>query len=135
MCDKGVSEDPFMLKHCHDRDKTQEICDKAADDFLLALKFVPDWFVTNKMIKKLDNALFTEDDILFYESDNVTFSSDGIVFPRIDLNNINLDDVNFDEDDPETIMTTHVRLMAWQNNLKQHKAFLKKRKQIINTCS
>ena len=29
----------------------------------------------------------------------------------VDLNNINLDDVNFDEDDPETI--THVRLMAW----------------------
>ena len=26
------------------------------------------------------------------------------------LNNINLDDVNFDEDDPETII--HVRLMA-----------------------
>ena len=26
------------------------------------------------------------------------------------LNNINLDDVNFDEDDPETVI--HVRLMA-----------------------
>ena len=41
----------------------------------------------------------------------------------IDLNNINLDDVNFDRDDLETII--HVRLMAWHNRLKQHKAFKK----------
>ena len=41
----------------------------------------------------------------------------------IDLNNINLDDVNFDRDDLETII--HVRLMAWHNRLKQRKAFKK----------
>ena len=29
------------------------MCDKADDDYLLALKFVPDWFVTDKMIRKL----------------------------------------------------------------------------------
>ena len=52
MCNKAVSENPFMLKYCHDKYKTQEICDKVADDFLPALKFVPDWFVTSKMIKK-----------------------------------------------------------------------------------
>ena len=52
MCNKAVSENPFMLKYCHDKYKTQEICDKVADDFLTALKFVPDWFVTSKMIKK-----------------------------------------------------------------------------------
>ena len=39
----------------------------------------------------------------------------------VDLNNINLDDANFDED--ETI--THVRLMIWRNRLKQCKAFKK----------
>ena len=34
-----------------------------------------------------------------------------------DLNNISLDDVNFDEDDPETII--HVRCMVWRNIFKQ----------------
>ena len=37
--------------------------------------------------------------------------------------NINLDDVNFDEDDPETII--HVRRMGWRNRFKQRKAFKK----------
>ena len=32
---------------------TQQMCDKAVDDFLAALKAVPDWFITSKMIKKL----------------------------------------------------------------------------------
>ena len=32
---------------------------------------------------------------------------------RIDLNVINLDDVNFDQDDPETII--HIRLINWHN--------------------
>ena len=45
----------------------------------------------------------------------------GIV--SVDLNNINIDHVNFDEDNPETII--HVRLMAWYNKLKQRKAFKK----------
>ena len=34
MCDKVVSKDPFMLKFCLDRCKTQEMRDKAADAFL-----------------------------------------------------------------------------------------------------
>ena len=29
MCDKVVSEEPFMLRYCVDRYKTQEICDIA----------------------------------------------------------------------------------------------------------
>ena len=53
ICSKAVFEDLFMLKYCLDRNNTQEMCDKAADDFQPKLKFVPDWFVTNKMIKKL----------------------------------------------------------------------------------
>ena len=51
MCDEIVSDDPFKLKYCHDRYKTQEMCNNTVDDFLPALKFVPDWFVTRKMIK------------------------------------------------------------------------------------
>ena len=34
-----------------DQDKTQEMCDKATDACLPALKFVPNWFVTNKMLE------------------------------------------------------------------------------------
>ena len=47
---------------------------KINDDFLPALKFVLDWFVRSKMIKKLYTALYT-DDIHFYDKDsgNVTF--------------------------------------------------------------
>ena len=28
MCEKAVSDDPFVLKHCLDRHKTQEKCNK-----------------------------------------------------------------------------------------------------------
>ena len=41
----------------------------------------------------------------------------GIV--SVDLNNINIDHVNFDEDNPETII--HVRLLACRNRFKQCK--------------
>ena len=41
----------------------------------------------------------------------------------VDLNNINLDDVNFYDDDPENII--HVRLMAWRSRFKQPKAIKK----------
>ena len=52
----------------------------------------------------------------------------------IDLNNINLDDDDFHEDDPETII--HVRLIAWCNRYKQHKACKKEiKKKRITACS
>ena len=41
---------------------------------------------------------------------------------RVDLNNIDLDDVNFYEDDPEAIS---LGLMAWRNRLRQCEAFKK----------
>lgn len=37
-----------------------------------------------------------------------------------DLDKIDLDDVNFDEVDPE--ITIHVRLMPWLNSYQQHKS-------------
>ena len=46
------------------------MCDKAVDVFLGTLKFVPDWFVTSKMITKLDDALFFNDDIILNEDSN-----------------------------------------------------------------
>ena len=42
-------------------------------------------------------------------------------FLRLDLNNINLCDANFYEDDPKTII--HVTLQAWHNKLIKRKAF------------
>ena len=70
----AVSNYHFRLKYCLNKNKTQEVCDKAVDDFLAALKFVPDLFLTSKMIGKLRNALFADDDIIFFDedSDNVT---------------------------------------------------------------
>ena len=41
----------------------------------------------------------------------------------IDLNNINLDDPNYDEDSPEIII--HVRLLAWHSKFETHKALNK----------
>ena len=67
MCDEAVSNDHFKLKHYLDRYKTPEMCDKALDDFLPALKFVLDWFVKRKMIKKLHNALLADDSVLFFD--------------------------------------------------------------------
>ena len=91
-----------MLKYCLDRIKTQEMYDKAIDSFLPTLKFVPDWFVTSKIIKKLDDDLFSNDDIIIFvneDSNYVTFCSFEIGIVSVDLNNINLDVVNYDEGD------------------------------------
>ena len=58
------------------------------------------------MIKKLYNALFADDDTLFFDEDsnNVTFFSDERGIFSIDLNNINFDVANFSVDDPKTII-------------------------------
>ena len=98
MCDKSVFKDSFMLKYCHDRYKTQELCDKNVDDFLPAFKFLPDWFVTRKLIETLQRVLFADDDILLFveDSGNVTITSNKMGILSVDVNNINLDDVNFD---------------------------------------
>ena len=106
MCDKIVSKEPFMLKYGLDKYKTQEICDELVDSYLLALKFLTDWFVTSKMIKKLHNAVFSNDGVVFgdIDSDTVTFYSNDIGLSNISLNNINPDDNNFDDYDPKTII-------------------------------
>ena len=115
-----------MLKSSPDRYKTQKMCDKAVDSFLLALKLVPDWSVMSKMIEKLDNTVFFNDDIIFggIDSDIVKFFSNDIGLNRINLNNVNLDDNNFVNCSLETI--NHVRLMAWYNRYNQYKACQKR---------
>ena len=77
------------------------------------------------MITGLDIAGFSNHDVVFVNeySGNVIFSSDEMSILSVDLDRIILDDVNFDEDDPETIF--HVRLMTWLNRFKQRRAFKK----------
>ena len=75
--------------------------DKAVDDFLPTLKFVPDWFVTSKTIKKTLWCCTTDDETFFFDEDsgNVTFSSDEMGILSVDLNSINLGYATFYEDD------------------------------------
>ena len=58
------------------------MCDEAVDDFLPSLNFIRDWFVTNKMIKKLFTALYADVNILYFDEDsgNVLFNVDEMVF-------------------------------------------------------
>ena len=51
MCDKVISKDPFLLTYYLNRYNIHKTYDKIIDDFLLTLKFVADWFVTNKITK------------------------------------------------------------------------------------
>ena len=41
----------------------------------------------------------------------------------VELDNINIDDTNYDEDDPETII--HIRLLSWHSKLEKGKAIKK----------
>ena len=120
-----IFEDPFMLMYCPNRYKTQKMCDKAADDCLVALRLIPNWFVTSRILEKFLHSLLAKDDIIFFDEDfsKVTFDNEmGIL--GIDLDKINLDDDNsFDKDDPETII--HVRLLAWHNKFEKCKGIKK----------
>ena len=66
----------------------------AAIEDLEILKFVPDNLRTKQMCK----LYFNED------SGNVVFSCNEIGILNIDLNNIKLDDSNYEQDDPATII-------------------------------
>ena len=77
MCDK-VSKGPrqrTVLKYCIDNYKIHERCDKAVGAFLPTLKYVLDWFVTKRILEKLDDVVFSNDDMVFAnaQSDNVAF--------------------------------------------------------------
>ena len=45
-----------MLIYCPDRYKTQKMWDEIVDDYLAALKFIPDWFVTTKILEIFHDA-------------------------------------------------------------------------------
>ena len=58
------------------------------------------------MIKKLFNVLHADENIFYFneDSDNARFNCNGMVVLNIHLNNINLDDTHYEEDDPDTII-------------------------------
>ena len=57
MCNRIVFEELFMLIYCPDKCKSKKMCDEAVDNCLAALKFIPDWFFTSKMLEKFHDAL------------------------------------------------------------------------------
>ena len=80
---------------------------------LAALKLIPEWFVTYKMVQKFHDALLANDDIFFFDKNfsKVTFFANEIDVFSVDFDKINLDDDNnFYEDNPKNI--TNIRLLT-----------------------
>ena len=99
--------------------------DEVVGDSLAALKLIPDWFVTNKMIKKLLASLYADENMIYFNEDsgNVpTGINNGTGILNMDFNNINLDN-NFEEHGPDTIIL--IRRFAWQIKFEKRKALKK----------
>ena len=77
-------------------------------DCLAALKFIPDWFVTSKILEKFHDVLNANDDILlFFDKDfsKATFFANQMGILGIDLDKTNLgENNNFYEDYPDTVI-------------------------------
>ena len=70
------------------------------------------------------------ENLLYFNEDssNVIFNCNGMGILNIDLNNINLDDPNYDEDDPDTIIL--IRILTWHikfEKCKEHKTIYVKK--------
>ena len=88
MCDRVISEDPFMLVYCLNKYETQRTCDKAV----------------------------AYSDIFYYNEDfdKITFIATHRHILAVNLDKINLDNDNsFDEDDPDTVI--HGGLLTWHS--------------------
>ena len=96
----------LYAKYCPDTYETKKIYDEAVDVCLAKLKFIPDWFFTSKILETFHDALFANDDILFFDEDfsKVTFFANemGIIGADLDKNNLD-DNKNPFGDHPETI--------------------------------
>ena len=86
----------------------------------VALKVVPDWFVTNKMVDILNKVVFSNNDIDFnyIDPDIITLFCDDIGINTININIINLDG---NDDNIETMI--NVKLVTWRSKYKQRIAF------------
>ena len=77
------------------------------------------------MFKKYFIDLYADENILYFNEDssNVVFNCNGMGILNIDLNNINLEDTNFEEDDPDTIIL--IKLLAWHIESEKRKELKK----------
>ena len=100
------------------------MCDEAVNDSLAALKLIPNWLVTSKMIKKIFTALYADENVLYFNEDSgdavCNYNEMSIV--NVDLNNINLDD-NFDEEDPNIIIL--IKLLTCHTKFEKRKELKK----------
>ena len=57
--------------------------------------------------------MYADENILYFNEDssNVIFNCNGMGILNIDLNNIDLDDTNYQDYDPDAIIL--IRLLAW----------------------
>ena len=76
-----------------------------SDEALAALKLIPAWFVTSKLIEKRYTVLHADDGLVFIDEDSgdVTFCCNEVGILGLKFININLDN-NFDEDDPDILI-------------------------------
>ena len=135
MCPRVFSNNPFIIIYCPGRYKTLKMCDESVDDCLAALKFIPDWFVPNKMLEKFHDDLPANDDILFFNEDfnKITIFVNQMDILAVDLYEIKLEEGNnFDN----MVLILLFVLDFWLEgvNLKNTK-HLKKGKQKVNTCN
>ena len=128
--DKILSDDPFSLTYVTDQFKTQQMCYKAVDDCLAALKCV----LIGLLQVNLYTTLYADENMLCFNEDfgNVVFNCNEMGTLHVDLNCINLDNNNFDENDPDTII--HVRLFVGILNLKNVKHLKKYPNKWWNWC-
>ena len=103
LSNKIFSLDFFMLKYCPDKYNIQKNVLQVRWFLTAISKFVPDWFIANKMTEKLECAVLSNDYIFFgdLDSDFITFFSEDIGLKSITLDNINLHDKYFDHSDPD----------------------------------
>ena len=94
MCNSIICEYSFSIKYVPGQYQTEQICDKVVNNFLAALIFVSDWFVTDKIIKKPFTDTHPHENILYFNEDssNVVFNCNEIGALKVNLNNINLND-------------------------------------------
>ena len=82
--------------------------------------FIPNWFVTSKILEKFHDALLANDDMLLFNEDcsKVTFFADEMGISLVDVDKMNLgDNNNIDKDDLEAVI--HVKILAWHNKFEK----------------
>ena len=96
-CNKAVNTCFFLFDFVPNQHKTQTMCEETVDDCLAALKFIDQWFfITNKMLEKIQDSILADDDIFFFEEDfsKVIFYANEMGILVVDLDKINLDHDN-----------------------------------------